>query len=122
MFESLFNKAVERLQHVCFSVNNGKSLRTPTLKNVDERLLLFFAKKIVIPTLFGFYQDSTELRNRSIHSYSKKCYSRTFLKNPRKMQQLYKNCIPSWVSCRKFLENLFLLTPFRSVFRTLSNI
>ena len=38
---SLFNK--KRLQHRCFSINIAKFLRTPTLKNICEQLLLWVA-------------------------------------------------------------------------------
>ena len=49
MLESLFNKVADlqpcnaikkRLQHRCFPVNIAKSLRTPILKIICERLLL----------------------------------------------------------------------------------
>ena len=49
MLESLFNKDADlkacdfiqkRLQHSCFSMNIGKFLRTPILKNICEWLLL----------------------------------------------------------------------------------
>ena len=51
MSESLFNKVAgfqeyifikKRLQHSCFPVNIAKFLRTPILKYICERLLLYF--------------------------------------------------------------------------------
>ena len=51
VWESLFDKASglspcnfikKRLQHKCFPVKFAKFLRTPILKNIYERLLLFF--------------------------------------------------------------------------------
>ena len=50
VLESLFNKVVgreacnfikKRLQHRCFPMNIAKFLRTPILKNIYKRLLLF---------------------------------------------------------------------------------
>ena len=62
VLESLFNEAavlkacnfiIKRLQYRCFSVKNAKFLRTPILKNIFERLLLYFSfsssKVIQIP-------------------------------------------------------------------------
>ena len=44
VLESLFNKVCnfikKRLKHKCFPLNIAKFLRTPTLKNICERLLL----------------------------------------------------------------------------------
>ena len=51
VLESLFNEVavlkacnfiMKRLQYRCFSVKNAKFLRTPILKNIFERLLLYF--------------------------------------------------------------------------------
>ena len=53
MLEPLFNKAADLqvcnfikkgLQHRCFHVITEKFLRTPILKNIYERLLLFIQK------------------------------------------------------------------------------
>ena len=62
VLESLFNEIavlkacnfiIKRLQYRCFSVKNAKFLRTPILKNIFERLLLYFifssSKVIQIP-------------------------------------------------------------------------
>ena len=52
--ESLFNKVTglkacyfikTRLQHLCFPVKFAKFLRTPILKNISERLLLYLRAK-----------------------------------------------------------------------------
>ena len=41
-----YNFIKKRLQHRCFPLNIAKFLRTPTLKNICERLLLFLQNTI----------------------------------------------------------------------------
>ena len=67
MLECLFNKVrknvvKKRLQYRCFPVKLEKFLRTPTLKNICQRLLLYMRQVAVqcwFQTLFSvlFYND-----------------------------------------------------------------
>ena len=62
---SLFFKKI--LQHWCFPIKFAKFLRTPILRNIYERMLLFVLPQNTIPNRggeFGLDQTSTECKSR----------------------------------------------------------
>ena len=81
MSESLFNKVAglqacnfmkKRLQHSCFPVNTAKFLKTPILKNICERLLLFVCGIYIhIIFEFSFKSGAFLFLNFSIYIWSK---------------------------------------------------
>ena len=65
MFEALFNNVAglqacnfikKILQHWCFPIKFAKFLRTPILKNISERLLLFVSPKNTITNNVGEFE------------------------------------------------------------------
>ena len=69
------NYIKNRLQHSCFSVKFAKYLRTPILKNIWERLLLFVPRMLMLPENFvhAFLNKTRSMHLEDAHNLPKQC-------------------------------------------------